>query len=148
MALVQFALEHYSIDRRRILVVGFSLGGCGTWFMSSHHPDVFTAAIPMAAATGGEPIEKLATMPTYVIHSRDDQVVPFAPAERNARELQKLGRTIRFEALMDLSHYDMVAYVDARAPRRPLGRGSMERTCRRRIPVDNPRGENVALATF
>ena len=55
MALVQFALEHYSIDRRRILVVGFSLGGRGTWFMSSHHPDVFTAAIPMAAATAANP---------------------------------------------------------------------------------------------
>jgi len=113
MALVQYALDHYSIDRRRILVVGFSLGGRGTWFMSSHHPDVFTAAIPMAASTGGDPIEKLATMPTYVIHSRADQVVPFAPAERNARELQKLGRTIKFEALSDLSHYDMISYVDA-----------------------------------
>ena len=113
MALVQFALENYSIDRRRILVVGFSLGGRGTWFMSSHHPDVFTGAIPMAASTGDEAIERLATMPTYVIHSRDDQVVPFGPAEKNARELQKLGRSIRFDALMDLGHYDMVSYVDA-----------------------------------
>lgn len=113
MALVQYALEHYSIDRRRVLVVGFSMGGRGTWFMSSHHPDVFTGAIPMAASTGDEPIDKLATMPTCVIHSRDDQVVPFGPAEKNARELQKMGRTIRFDALMDLTHYDMVAYVDA-----------------------------------
>jgi predicted peptidase len=113
MAVVQLALKNYSIDRARILVVGFSMGGRGTWFMASHHPEVFTGAIPMAASTGDEPIDGLATMPTYVIHSRDDQVVPFGPAEKNARDLQKLGRTIRFDALMDLTHYDMVAYVDA-----------------------------------
>lgn len=113
MALVEHAFNNYAIDRRRVLVVGFSLGGRGTWFMASHHPEVFTAAIPMAAATGGEPIERLATMPTYVIHSRDDQVVPFAPAERNARELLKMGRVITFDALFDLGHYEMVAYVDA-----------------------------------
>jgi len=148
MALVQFALEHYSIDRRRILVVGFSLGGRGTWFMSSHHPEVFTAAIPMAAATGGEPIEKLATMPTYVIHSRDDQVVPFAPAERNARELQKLGRTIRFEALMDLSHYDMVGYVDAlRRGARWVADRWKERAASA-FQLTPPLVWNVALATF
>lgn len=113
MALVQHAFDNYAIDRRRVLVTGFSLGGRGTWFMASRHADVFTAAIPMAAATGGEPIDRLATMPTYVIHSRDDQVVPFAPAERNARELQKMGRVIKFEALFDLGHFEMAGYVDA-----------------------------------
>ena len=113
MALVQHTIESYAIDKRRILVVGFSLGGRGTWFMSSHHADLFTAAIPMAAATGDEPIDRLATIPTYVIHSRDDQVVPFGPAERNARQLEKLGRPIRFEALSNLSHYSMGGYIES-----------------------------------
>jgi predicted peptidase len=113
MALVQYAFEHYAIDRRRVLVTGFSLGGRGTWFMASHHSDVFTAAIPMAASTGGEPLDRLATMPTYVIHSRDDQVVPFAPADRNFRELQTIGRTIKSDWLSDIGHYEMVGYVDA-----------------------------------
>jgi pimeloyl-ACP methyl ester carboxylesterase len=67
----------------------------------------------MAASVGNEPVDRLATIPTYVIHSRDDQVVPFAPAEKNARALQKMGRVIRFDALLDLGHYDMVGYVDA-----------------------------------
>ena len=31
MALMENVLSEYSIDRRRILVVGFSLGGSGTW---------------------------------------------------------------------------------------------------------------------
>jgi predicted peptidase len=113
MALLQKVLEDYAIDRRRILVTGFSLGGRGTWFMSSRHADLFTAAIPIAGSSGEEPLDRLGRIPTYVIHSRDDQVVPFEPDERTTRELEKLGRAVRFEALEGLSHYDMGGYVDA-----------------------------------
>jgi|KBSMisStandDraft_5_1062788.scaffolds.fasta_scaffold120654_2 predicted peptidase len=113
MALLGRIMGDYSIDRRRVLVVGYSMGGRGTWFMSSHHRDLFTAAIPMAAATGDDPLESLATMPTYIIHSRRDQVVPFAPAERNARELERLGRSVKFDALSEPTHFDMGAYVPA-----------------------------------
>ena len=113
MALLGRIMGDYSIDRRRVLVVGYSMGGRGTWFMSSRHRELFTAAIPMAAATGDDPLESLATMPTYIIHSRRDEIVPFAPAERNARELERLGRTVKFEALGEPTHFDMAAYVPA-----------------------------------
>ena len=113
MALLQQTLENYAIDRRRVLVTGFSMGGRGTWFMSARHPDLFTAAIPMAASVGDEPLDRLGTMPTYVIHSRADQVVPFAPAERLATELRTMGREVRFEALDDFGHFEMFRYVDA-----------------------------------
>ncbi|MEQ1907242.1 MAG: dienelactone hydrolase family protein [Vicinamibacterales bacterium] len=113
MALVERVLGEYAVDRRRIVVVGFSMGGRGTWFMASHHRDLFTAAVPMAAAVGDEPIETLATMPTYIIHSRRDQIVPFTPAERNAQQLERLGRVVRFDALTEPTHFDMGAYVPA-----------------------------------
>ena len=113
MELLRKVLDEYAIERRRVLVTGFSMGGRGTWYMASRHSDVFTAAIPMAASIDDEPLDRLATMPTYVIHSRDDQVVPFGPAEQNARALEKLGRVIRFDELRGIGHYDMGGYVDA-----------------------------------
>src|SRR5215510_3166593 len=113
MALLQDVLSHYNIDRRRILVTGFSLGGRGTWFMAAKHADLFTAAIPMASSPGDLPIAQLATMPTYVIHSRDDEVSPFAPDERLAKQLMDMGRPVRFQALYGLTHYEMYRYVDA-----------------------------------
>ena len=123
MALLARIMADYSIDRRRVLVVGYSMGGRGTWFMSSHHKDLFTAAIPMAGATGDDKLDSLATMPTYIIHSRRDEVVPFAPAERNARELERLGRTVKFEALSEPTHFDMAAYVHGAPSRSRLGPG-------------------------
>lgn len=111
MKLLEKVMQEHKIDRSRVLVVGFSMGGRGTWYFASRHPDLFTAAIPMAASIGDEPAEKLATMPTYVIHSRADSVVPFAPAEKNAKALEKLGKPITFEPLDDLPHFSMGGYV-------------------------------------
>lgn len=113
MALLEQVRREHTIDARRILVTGFSMGGRGTWFMASHHADLFTAAIPMAASIGDEPVDRLGLIPTYIIHSHDDQVVPFAPAERNARQLEMLGRPVRFEDLRGLGHYEMGGYVEA-----------------------------------
>jgi predicted peptidase len=112
MALMESVLSEYSVDRRRVLVMGFSLGGRGTWFMESRHADLFTAAIVMAGATD-EPLEGLARIPTYIIHSRDDQVVPFAQAEQRAASLERMGRPVKFEALEGLGHFDMSGYTPA-----------------------------------
>jgi predicted peptidase len=113
MALVKHALDNYAIDRRRILVTGFSLGGRGTWFFATHHSDLFTGAIPMAASVGDDPPDRRGVIPTYIIHSRMDEVVPFEPAEQNARALEKLGRPVRFEALDEIGHFQMGGYIDA-----------------------------------
>jgi predicted peptidase len=112
MALVAATLDEFAVDRQRIAVVGFSLGGAGTWFLSSRHADRFTAAIVMAGRTQ-EPLASLARIPTYVIHSRNDQVVPFEQAEARVRALEELRRPIRFEALSGVSHFEMGGYLPA-----------------------------------
>jgi predicted peptidase len=111
-ALVDSVLAEFAIDRRRILVTGFSLGGSGTWFVSARHPERYTAAIVLAGRTE-EPLDRLAMVPTYVIHSRADEVVPFAQAEQRAAALSGMGRVVKFEALGGISHYAMTSYVGA-----------------------------------
>jgi predicted peptidase len=111
MALLAQVMQEYSIDRRRVLVTGFSMGGGGTWYMASRHADVFTAAIPMAGPLREIAVEQLGTIPTFVIHSRDDQVVPFGPSEAAVRTLQGMGRPVAFEALSGIGHYQMGGYI-------------------------------------
>lgn len=111
-ALIDDIIANHAIDRRRILVTGFSLGGAGTWFLSSRRPDLFTAAIVMAGKTD-EPLERLAKIPTYVIHSRDDRVVAFDQAEERATALAAMGRAVRFDALSGVGHFEMPGYLEA-----------------------------------
>jgi predicted peptidase len=108
----RIAADHH-VDRQRVLVTGFSLGGAGTWFMASRHADRFTAAIPMAGRIADPSLEGYGAIPTYIIHSRADEVVPFEPAERAARELERLGRPVRFEAVTGVGHFQMGGYVEA-----------------------------------
>jgi len=65
------------------------------------------------AGRSGEPTEALARVPTYVIHSRSDEVVPFAQAESRARALEELKRPIRFDPLSGTGHYEMGGYLEA-----------------------------------
>jgi len=112
LAILEKVRGEYKIDPRRVLVVGFSMGGRGTWFMSSQHPDLFTGAIVMAGSTRELTQDRLGKVPTYVIHSRDDQVVPIGPAEENAKQLAALGRPVKFEALSGPGHYSMGGYIE------------------------------------
>ena len=111
MALLAQILETHAIDRTRILVTGFSLGGRGTWFFATRHPDFFTGAIPVAGRPGDDPLDALGDMPVHVIHSRADDVVPFGPAEEAARQLEEAGGTVAFTALDRVGHYAMGGYV-------------------------------------
>ena len=115
LGLVKSVMNDYKVDPSRVMVVGFSLGGRGAWFHSSRHTDVFKAAIVMAGSTGDEPIEKLATVPTYVIHSRDDEVVEFEPTDKAVKELKRLKRPIEFEPLVGPTHFTMGGYIDSLA---------------------------------
>ena len=111
MALLNRILATYNIDRARILVTGFSLGGRGTWFFATRHPDFFTGAIPIAGRPGDEPLDALGDMPVHIIHSRADDVVPFGPAEEAARQLRETGGPVAFTALDRVGHYAMGGYV-------------------------------------
>lgn len=113
LALLAQVMKEYPVNRKRVLIVGFSMGGRGTWYFSARHADLFTAAIPIAGSTSGEDVSTLAPIPTYVIHSQRDEVVPFQPAKQVAQELKQAGRTVEFEALSDATHFAMQAYVPA-----------------------------------
>ena len=114
LELLDSILEDYTIDRDRILVTGFSLGGRGTWFMATRHADVFTGAIPIAGSPGDDSLDLdgLESMPIHIIHSRDDEVVPYAPARAAAAALRERGHPVWFTELRGIGHFAMGGYVD------------------------------------
>jgi predicted esterase len=48
MEAIDFACANYPIDQRRIVLIGFSMGGAGVWHLAAHYTDRFVAASPGA----------------------------------------------------------------------------------------------------
>ena len=81
--------------------------------MATHHRERFTGAIPMASRPREFPLDQIGTMPVYVIHSRDDEVVPIGPARDAAETLRAGGAPVEFLELTRIGHFAMGGYVDA-----------------------------------
>ena len=113
MALLDAVVADYAIDRDRILVTGFSLGGRGTWFMATRRAEFFTGAIPIAGSPGDDQLDGLGSMPVHIIHSRDDEVVPIGPAREAATTLEARRHPVRFTELGGIGHFSMGGYIDA-----------------------------------
>jgi predicted peptidase len=112
LALVEDAVSRHRIDPTRVLVTGFSMGGRGTWYLAARHPELFTGAIVMAGSAGEADLAAV-SIPVYLIHSPDDEVVPFAAAEEAYGALTARGQPVELRVLPGYSHFMMGAYVPA-----------------------------------
>jgi predicted peptidase len=103
-ALLDMVIARYAIDKKKIAVTGYSMGGTGSWHFAEKFPQRFSAAIPIA----GTPSESAAgwRLPVLAIHSRDDQVAPFGPTQARIAQLQKDGVNAKLIPLTGITHYE------------------------------------------
>ena len=114
IGLINFICSEYSIDEKKIIVTGFSLGGAGTWHFAAKYPDLFSIAIPIAGPVWSFDIEFLKNIkaPVYVIHSRDDEVISFENVEPIVNLLSHWGVIIEFRILEGLYHFEVSNYTE------------------------------------
>jgi predicted peptidase len=108
--LLDFIDGTYGVDRGKVIVTGYSLGGIGTWYMAACNQARFAAALPMAAIVPREAMEADWSVPLYVIQSAADEIVPFELTERSVRRLQKSGVAIEFVVLEGVTHFETGRY--------------------------------------
>ena len=108
--LLDSVMRSYSIDRMKVIVTGFSMGGAGTWHFAGKYPDRFAAAVPVA----GRPPATAAgwRVPVFAVHSRSDQVVPIGPTEKRIDELKRAGVTAELVALGRPTHFQTSAHAE------------------------------------
>ncbi len=102
----------YNIDKEKVIVTGFSMGGHGTFYMASRNQERFKAAIPIA---GRARLDKELTwkIPLRIIHSNGDKTVAIGPTKTYAEEIKKAGADVEFVELDGVPHHDARLYVDA-----------------------------------
>ena len=100
--------KSYAVDRRKVLVTGYSMGGAGTWYWAGTYPERFSAAVPVS----GRPTASANwRVPVFAVHSRDDQVNPIEPTEQRMRELKNSGLNAQLVVLTGISHYETNRFV-------------------------------------
>ena len=108
--LLDGVISSYNIDKKKVVITGFSMGGAGTWHFADKYPDRFSAAIPVA----GRPTPSAAgwKLPVMAVHSRDDEVVPIGPAQARIAELKSAGVRAEMIVLSGITHYQTNRFVD------------------------------------
>jgi predicted peptidase len=103
-------------DKTRVYLIGYSMGGFGTWLWGSTHPERFAGLAPLAGGLGfGGPravspdltewAKRLAPLPVWIFHGDRDDVVPPERSERMHSLLKSAGaRQVRLTLLAGKGH--------------------------------------------
>jgi len=113
LQLVAAIRDDFPVDPDRIVVTGFSLCGMGAWSFAARHPDLVSAAIPMAGRPSDEAFDNWENVPVYAIHGGADELVPSSPAREAVAALADRGVAAAFVEVPGLSHFETVRYADA-----------------------------------
>lgn len=113
LALLQAVQKDYPIDRRRILITGYSMGATGTWHYVFKHPGLFSAAVPVSGMPPKGIILKDPGAHILAIHSRDDELFPFDAVRTFIRACESQGLPVELKVVAGLSHYRFDQFVPA-----------------------------------
>ncbi|MDA7932008.1 prolyl oligopeptidase family serine peptidase [bacterium] len=89
------------IDEKRVYVIGYSMGGFGTWHFLKEEPKMFAAGVPIAGGSNG--VGKLRAMPIWSFHGAKDDVVGPASARNCADELKR-SKVFKYTEYPDAGH--------------------------------------------
>jgi polyhydroxybutyrate depolymerase len=95
--------DNYSVDPRRIFVVGHSNGGFMAYRIACDHSETVAAIVSVAGAMYDEPRKCRATHPVSVlqVHGSSDNVVPYPGGAINGVPMPSARTTVRDWATLD-----------------------------------------------
>lgn len=108
---------HYPIDTNRVFILGYSMGGYGTWNVGLRYPDRFAAIVPLAGgisrvenivqrdAKSRKLLTNAVMVPSFFVHGSADPTVPFRFSKTIAADLTKLGAEHQFTEVPGQGHY-------------------------------------------
>lgn len=107
LEIITSVLDTYHADADRLYLTGLSYGGYGTWYLASHHPELFAAIAPVVG--WGHPDLMLALanppMPVWVFAGGRDGAVLTKHFFPGLNKLEELGHPeVRFTIHEDMNH--------------------------------------------
>lgn len=104
LRVIDWVVERYSVDPDRVYLSGGSMGGRGSWLLSSRYPDRFAATWPDMGWPEFSTLPNLLNLPTYVNHGGADWVVPVWYSRLGVRGLEEMGSPVYYAEWPDAGH--------------------------------------------
>ena len=103
-------LAEHPIDPDRVYLIGFSMGGIGSWEVALDQPERFAAVVPIGGRMGSPAdAARLRDTPVWVFNGADDPTTTPEEAEQMVEALRRAGGAPRYTLLPGKSHGDSQA---------------------------------------
>lgn len=90
-AILEWAEQHYNIDKDRVYVLGMSLGGYGTIDMAAAYPDKIAAAMAFCGGGTTKDFGALSQVPLWIVHGTADKAVPVSASDKVVAGIKATG---------------------------------------------------------
>ena len=127
LAAVDQSIREFRGDARRIYLTGFSAGGNGSWFLLSHYPERFAAAVvvcgfitkfkgktsgvdypaiapPEASDEYAYVAKRVSQIPIWIFHGDADQNVSVEESRKMFAALKAIGADVQYTELPGVPH--------------------------------------------
>lgn len=99
------AQKRYSVDPKRVILSGWSMGAYGTWSLAIADPGRWAGVMPLA---GGGDVDKVAALkgtPVWAFHGALDKLVKAEEDRKMVEALQAAGGKATYTEFPDVGHY-------------------------------------------
>ena len=103
-AFLDFILETYPVDRRRVYLTGLSMGGTGTWMFAMARPNTFAAIMPVCGSGIYWNVANLLKTPIYMVHGDCDTCVPISNSVEMLTAINSRGGNAKLKICYGVGH--------------------------------------------
>jgi predicted peptidase len=101
---IRYVVSNYHVDAKRIYLVGYSMGGYGTWATVAAHPELFAAIVPIAGGGNPNDARVLTSTPVWAFHGENDNIVPLANSQQMINAIRDAGGDPHLTILPSAGH--------------------------------------------
>ena len=104
VGLIEHISSSLSVNRDRVYLTGYSMGGNGTWAAASCDPARFAAIAPLCGGGDVSQATRLADVPIWAFHGAKDHVIPLKASTAMVDAVRKCGGQVKFTVYPDCDH--------------------------------------------
>lgn len=104
IALLDYIIQNYKVDKNRVYVTGLSMGGNGTWRLAAKIPEKLAAVIPICGWGDLFEVCMMGNLPVWAFHGAKDPVVPLKASEDLVQRLNACGGNAKLTVYPEAEH--------------------------------------------